>query len=118
MAGMIKAIKEYLRTCHGVIRASLAYVIRKTIVVQVHGEYISYATPDDKIITKMLHLPPDKNRLKLESSKKHTQEYEIDSRTIYNIIYHICKDTDLYPYFKQHKSMRGSRGAFYAIHSR
>ena len=27
-------------------------------------------------------------------------------------------DTDLYPYVKQHKSKRDSRGAFYAIHSR
>ena len=30
----------------------------------------------------------------------------------------ICKDTDLYPYVKQHKSKRDSKEAFYAIHSR
>ena len=30
----------------------------------------------------------------------------------------ICIDTDLYPYFKQHKSKRDCRGAFYFIHPR
>ena len=30
----------------------------------------------------------------------------------------ICKDTDLFPYVKQHKSSRDSRGVYYAIHSR
>ena len=30
----------------------------------------------------------------------------------------ISKDTDLYPYIKQHKSKRDNRGAFHAIHSR
>ena len=34
------------------------------------------------------------------------------------ILDQICKDTDLYPYVKQHKSKRDGRGAFYAIHSR
>ena len=31
---------------------------------------------------------------------------------------HNCKDTDLYPYDKQHKSKRDGRGAFHAIHFR
>ena len=30
----------------------------------------------------------------------------------------ICKDSDLYPYFKQHNSSGVGRGAYYAIHSR
>ena len=45
-------------------------------------------------------------------------EYKIDNRTVYYIIDQICKDTDLYPYVKQHKSKRDGREAFYAIHSR
>ena len=35
IAGTMEAIKEYLRLHHGVIRAPLAYVIRKTITVQI-----------------------------------------------------------------------------------
>ena len=45
----------------------------------------------------------------------HTAEYMIDNRTVYDILDQICKDTDLYPYDKQHKSKRDSRGAFYAF---
>ena len=45
-------------------------------------------------------------------------EYEIDNRHVYDIFDQIYKDTDLYPYVKWHKSKRGSREAFYAIHSR
>ena len=48
----------------------------------------------------------------------HTTEYIISNRMVYDILRQICKDTDLYPYIKQHKSARDSRGAFYAIHSR
>ena len=44
--------------------------------------------------------------------------YEIENRSVYNILDQICKDTDLYLYVKQHKSKRVGRGAFYAIHSR
>ena len=68
MAGMMESIEEYLRSCHGVIRAPLAYVIRKTIIVQVYGDYPKYATPYDKMIARMLHLPPDKNKLHNEQS--------------------------------------------------
>ena len=45
-------------------------------------------------------------------------EYKIDNRTVYDILHQISKDTDMYPYVKQHKSKRDSRGAFYAIRSR
>ena len=48
----------------------------------------------------------------------HTPEYEIDNRTVYDVLDQIFKDTDLYPYVKQHKSERDDRGAFFAIHSR
>ena len=47
-----------------------------------------------------------------------TAEYVIDNRMVYDILDQICKDTDLYPYIKQHKPKRDGRGAFYAIHSR
>ena len=70
----------------------------------------------------MLHLPTDKKKLFLEhnihSVKEHTAEYELDNRSIYDILNQICKDTDLYWYVKQHMSKRDGRGAFYAIHSR
>ena len=45
-------------------------------------------------------------------------EYKIDNRMVYDVLDQICKDIDLYPYVKQHKPKRDSRGAFYAIHSR
>ena len=86
MAGMIESIKEYLRSCGGVMRAPLACMIRKTITVQTYGEYPKYATPNEKMITKMLHLPPDKNRLHNEqcaqSVKEHTADFKIDNRSV------------------------------------
>ena len=45
-------------------------------------------------------------------------EYKINNKTLYDILDQIYKDTDLYPYVKQHKSKRDGRGAFYGIHSR
>ena len=39
MAGMIESIEEYLRSHHCVIKAPLAYIIRKTITVQTYGDY-------------------------------------------------------------------------------
>ena len=100
----------------------MAYVIQKTIAVHTYGDYLMYATPDDKMIARMLHLHFKKNML-LHETDTHTvlacmPEYEIDNRTIYDILDQICKDTDLYPYVKQHESKRDDRGAFYVIHSR
>ena len=122
MAGMMESIVEYLRSHCGVVRTPLVYVIRKTIIVQIYGDCPNYATPDDKMIAMMLHLPPDKNKMHNEQSAQslmeHTAEYEIDNRTVYDILDQIFKDTDLYPYVKQHKSQRDGRGTFYAIHSR
>ena len=63
MAGMVESIEEYLRSCHCVIWVPLAYIIRKSITVQTYGEYPMYATPDNEMIARMLHLPPDKNKL-------------------------------------------------------
>ena len=55
MAGTMESIKEYLSACHGVIETPLAYLIKKTITVQTYGDYPTYATPDDEIITRTLH---------------------------------------------------------------
>ena len=122
MARMMEATEEYLRSCQGVMRAPLAYIIRKTILVQTYDEYPKYATPDDEMIARMLHLPPDKNKLLQEqdsqTAKACTAEYKIDNRSVNYILDQNCKDTDLYPHNKQHKSKRNSRGTFYAIHSR
>ena len=122
MAGTMEAIEEYLRLHHGIVRAPLAYIIRKTITVQTYSDYPTYVTPDDEMIIKMLHLPSDENKVHNEqiaqSFTQHTTEYKIDNRTVYDILDQICKDTDLYPYVKQHKSKKDGRGSFYSIHSR
>ena len=109
MEGMMETIEEYLRLHHGVIRAPLAYVIRKTMIVQTFGDYSEYATTDGKRIARILQLPQDKNKL---------LEYEIDKRTLYDILDQICKGTNFYSYVKQHKSKRDRRGEIYAINSR
>ena len=51
-----------------------------------------YKTPDDEMIARMLHLPPDKSKL---SAQVHTSEYEIDNWTVYDVLDQICEDTDL-----------------------
>ena len=113
-----KTIKEYLKSCHGVVRALLHTSLGRSH----YGDHARYATNDSKMITRMLYLSPDKNKLLVERSarsvKKYTVEYKIDNRTVYNKVDQICKQIDLYPYVKQYKSKRDSRGAFYAIHSR
>ena len=112
----METIKEYLRSCWDVVRAQLAYVIRKIILIQTYGEYHKYATPGDEMIVRMLHLPPNKNKLLQEkdaqSIKACTAEYEICNRSFYNILNQICKDTDLHPYVKQYKSKMDGRGAY------
>ena len=45
-------------------------------------------------------------------------EYNIANRSICDILSRICKDIDLYPYLKQHKSKRDIKWASYAIPSR
>ena len=57
MAGMMEAIKEYLRLCHRVKRATLTYVIRKKIAIEACAIYPWYATPNDVMIASMLHIP-------------------------------------------------------------
>ena len=59
--------EKYLRSCHGVVQVPLAYIIRKTMTVQTYGDYPSYATPDDEMIARMLHLPSDKNKVHNET---------------------------------------------------
>ena len=66
MLGTMEEIEEYLRSCHGVMRAPLTYIIRKIIIVQTYGDYLRYVTHNDEMITRMLHLPLDKNKLLLE----------------------------------------------------
>ena len=67
-------------------------------------------TPDNEMVTRMLHLPSDKNKILLDSdvhsTKAHMAEYKIDNKSVYDILDQICKDSDLYPYVKQHKSTR------------
>ena len=104
MAGTMKVIEEYLRSCQGRIMAPLAYIIKKTKLVQTYGDYCKYATTDDKMIAKMLHLPLDKNTHLLKWDAQSviacTAEYEIDNRSVYDILDQNYKDTDLYPCVK------------------
>ena len=76
MARTVEYIEEYLRSHHGIVRAPLSYVIWKTTSVQTYDDNSKYATPDDEIITRMLHLPPDKNRLHDEESALEEQVEE------------------------------------------
>ena len=46
MAGTKEAIEKYPRSCHGVLRAPLAYVIRKYVLVGTYGDDHYYATSD------------------------------------------------------------------------
>ena len=96
----MESIKEYLRLCCIVIQAPLSYVIRRTIMLQAYGHYPTYATPNDEIFTRMLHLPSEKNKSLSETNPQtiqvHMAEYEIDNRIIYDILDQICKDKDLY----------------------
>ena len=112
MAGTMEAIKEYLRSCFSVVRAPLAYVIRKIMLVQTYGEYPKYKTPDNEITTRMLHLLPDKNKILLDSdvqsNKALMAEYNIYNRSVYDMLNQRCKDTDLYSYVKQNNSTRDS----------
>ena len=63
-AGMMESIKEYLRSHHG-----KGTLITKT--VQTMCKYYTYENSDNKMIARMLHLPPDKNTL--ESSRLHSR---------------------------------------------
>ena len=69
------------------------------------------------MIARMLHLSPDKNKLHNKQSahsvSEHTAVYEIDNRSVYDILDQIDKDTDLYLYVKKHK--RNGREAFYSF---
>ena len=66
IAEMIEAIEQYFRSCPVVVRAPLAYAIKKTIQVQNYGDYPKYLTCDNEMINKMLHLPPEKNKFLME----------------------------------------------------
>ena len=63
MVGTMEAIKEYFRSHHGAIWAPLAYINRKTMTVQTYGDYPTYATLDDNMIARMLHLPSKKKQV-------------------------------------------------------
>ena len=90
IAGTIEFIKECLKLCHSVVRAPHAYIIRKTIIVLTYGKDQVYTNPYNKIITSILHLTPDKNKLHNEQSapsvKEHAAEYEIGNRSVYDIL--------------------------------
>ena len=73
------------------------------------------------MIASMLDLPTDKNKFLEKDAQRvqaYTAEYEITNRNVYGTLDQFCKDIDLYPYIKQHKSNRDGRGAFHATHSR
>ena len=58
MERTMESIKEYLRSCHGVIQVPLAYVIMKNVIIETYSDSPKYSTPDTEMIARMLHLPP------------------------------------------------------------
>ena len=66
MIWTILTIEGYLRSCNGFVKAPLAYVIRKTVIVWTYGNYAQYVTPYDEMIARVLHLLSDRNKLLLE----------------------------------------------------
>ena len=40
MAGTVEAMKEYLRSCCGVKKVLLAYIIRKMVIVKMYYNYL------------------------------------------------------------------------------
>ena len=117
MAGTMEYIKEYLRSCHGVIRAPLAYIIRNTITVQIIGDCPTYATCDNKMIARMLDLPQDKNKLLSEGDVQRVQvcmaKYEINNRMVYDMLDQICKDADLFFLMSSSISPRGMVAGYF-----
>ena len=60
MAEMMESIEEYLQLHCCIVQATWIYVISRTIVVQTNGDYPTFATSDNKMIARMIHLPSDK----------------------------------------------------------
>ena len=77
MAGTMKSIEEYLQKRHDVVRAPLAYVIRKNIIVQVYGDYPQYASPDN---TMICYTYPH-TRISCTTSKVHSWSQSIQQST-------------------------------------
>ena len=86
--------------------------------MQTHGDYPMYETPDNERITLPSEKKKSSNMINTKIAQAHTGEYEIDNRTICDVLDQICKDTDLYSYLKQQQSKRNGRRAYYTIHSR
>ena len=66
----MKSISDHIRSCLGVVRIPLAYIIRKIIIVQTYDDCPKYAIPNNNMIARMLHLPPDKNKLHNKQSMR------------------------------------------------
>ena len=100
MARTTEAMKVYVRSCQGVMRTPLAYIVRKTKIVETYGDYDKYKTTENEMIARVIHLPPDRKKLIPEKDAQTVQtyiaEYKIDNRTVYDILDQICKDTNLY----------------------
>ena len=73
-------------------------------------------TPDDKMIARMLQLPPDRNKLHNEQSPQsvteHIAEYRIDNRNICDILDQISKDTDLIHVSNSISPRKAAKGHF------
>ena len=77
MASMMEVINNQFRSCHGVGKVPLTYIIRKIIVIETCGTYLWYATLDDKMIVRILHLLKEQKSLHIEeiaSSRKSVQQ--------------------------------------------
>ena len=105
-------VEEYLRSCCGVMRASLAYIIRKAITVQTYAITLSMQVLIMKWSAGCYTHP--KTRINCTMSKMYSQSRaygRVQNRQ--KCLWHPRSDLQ-----GQHKSKRDGTGTFYAIHSR
>ena len=74
MTAVMEITEEYHRLYCGVVRAPLSDIIRNNIIVQTYDDYPRYVIPDNEMITMMLHLPLDKNKLLTEKEVSSVKE--------------------------------------------
>ena len=99
MAGMMETIKEYFRSCNSVVRAPLAFLIRKTIIVKTYSDFSKHVTFDDKMMIKMLHLSQDKNKyllwIVITVQSRRIRKGKKVMTELFMTHDQICKDKDL-----------------------
>ena len=109
MAGMMEAIREYLRSHCDVQKALLAYIIRKKVIIHIFA-IARYAPLDTKMIMRIVHLSMELNLHQIEEGANKmticTTSCNIENRSVSEILDSTRKDTDSYPCIKPCRSKR------------